>query len=149
MLVMLGGCITHPTFTAQSVPPPGRSARLDRVNSSFWGTLQYYRLKISEGVALALTCDRDGPCEHMEIKSEDPSIAEPRKASLAALVGDNHYGPSQNNTPATGFVIIGKAPGTTWVRVRDGKGWRSISVTVEGPPAPNAQTAASSPPATP
>ena len=127
----------NPYLTQQSVAPPGRSARLDPVNG-FWG-LKHYRLELSEGVALALTCEHNGPCEKPNILSEDPAIAEVRLASLAALerVG------LDANAPSSAFVVVGKAPGTTKIHVKVGKRKRDVVVTVIAPPGPpNAQTAA-------
>lgn len=127
----------NPTLTQQSVAPPGRAARLDRVDG-FWG-LKHYRLEISEGVALALTCNRGGPCEKTNVISEDPAIAEVRTASLAAL---ERFGFDQN-APSSAFVVVGKAPGTTKLHVRAKEGKRDVIVTVVAPPPPpNAQTAA-------
>ena len=135
LAILLAAC--NPTLTQQSVAPPGRSARLDRVNG-FWG-LKYYRLEISEGVALALTCEHEGPCRKPNIVSEDPAIAEVRPASLAALERTGW----SDNTPSSAFVIVGKAPGTTKLHLVNGKGKRDVVVTVIAPPGPpNAQTAA-------
>lgn len=126
----------NPYLTQQSVAPPGRSARLDEVRD-FWG-LDRYRLELSEGVALALTCSKGGPCEKTRAVSDDPAIAEVRPASLAALqaVGLSDL------QPASAFVVIGKAPGTTRVHVRARQGSRDIVVTVVAPPSANEQTAA-------
>lgn len=136
VLVALPAC--SPYLTQQSVAPPGRSARLDEVNG-FWG-LKRYRLEISEGVALALTCEQAGPCEKPQILSDDPAIAEVRPASLAALqqVGFTSL------VPSSAFVVVGKAPGTTKLHVRTRKGSRDVVVTVIAPPGPpNEQTVAS------
>ena len=90
-------------------------------------------------VALALTCEQGGPCEHPHIASDDPAIAEVRPASLAAL---QQVGFTMQ-IPASAFVVIGKAPGTTKLHVRTKKGKRDIVVTVVAPPPPaNEQTVA-------
>ena len=137
-LVLCGALAAcNPYLTQQSVAPPGRSARLDEVNG-FWG-LQHYRLEISKGVALALTCNRGGPCEKTNVVSDDRSIAEVRPASLAALESVGLTG----QMPASAFVVIGKAPGTTKLRVKAKEGTRDVFVTVVDPPAPaNPQSAA-------
>lgn len=128
----------NPYLTQTSVAPPGRSARLDSVDG-FWA-LKYYRLEISKGVALALTCEQGGPCEHPQILSDDRSIAEVRPASLAQL---QQVGLSTTQQPASAFVVIGKAPGTTKLHVRTKSGKRDVVVTVIAPPPPaNEQTAA-------
>ena len=126
-----------PSLTQQSVAPPGRSARLDSVDG-FWGT-KYYRLEVSQGVALAITCDKGTPCEHLHVASENPAVAEVRLASLAALetVGFSA------TTPAAAFVVIGKAPGATKLHVTAKEGDRDVVITVvSSPPPPSAQTAA-------
>jgi hypothetical protein len=128
----------NPYLTQQSVAPPGRAARLDAVNG-FWG-LKHYRLEISEGVALALTCNQGGPCSKPNLVSDDPAIAEVRPASLSRL---ETIGYSTNATPSSAFVIVGKAPGTTKLHLRTKEGKRDVIVTVIAPPAPpNQQTAA-------
>lgn len=134
VLVALAACT--PYLTQQSVAPPGRSARLDEVKG-FWG-LERYRLEISEGVALALTCYRGGPCEKTSVTSDNPAIAEVRPASLAALQPAGHAG----FAPASAFVVVGKARGTTTLRVTAKEGSRIVTVTVIAPPAPASTQAA-------
>ena len=137
-LLALALAACNPHLTQQSVAPPGRSARLDEV-SGFWG-LKHYRLELSEGVALALTCEHGGPCEKPNMISEDPAIVEVRPASLAALERVGYAGPQ---LPASAFVIVGKAPGRTKLHLKVGKGKRDVVVTVVAPPpAANKQTAA-------
>lgn len=141
LLVVLGLAACNPYLQQQSVAPPGRSARLDEVNG-FWG-LKRYRLEISEGVALALTCGHGGPCEKMKVVSDNPAIAEVRLASLAALEAVG-YGPSaRQQQPSSAFVVVGKAPGTTRLHVTASEGKRDVVVTVIPPPQqPVAQTVA-------
>ena len=136
-VLALAAC--NPYIEQQSVAPPGRSARLDEVRG-FWG-LQHYRLELSEGVALALTCHHGAPCEKVKVLSDDPAIAEVRPASLAALQTRGFGG---DGVPASAFVVIGKAPGKTTLRLTAKEGHREVVVTVIAPPAkPNEQTAAS------
>jgi len=136
LAIALSGC--GPFLIQQSAPPPGRSARLDEVKN-FWG-LQHYRLEISEGVALALTCDDAGPCANMKVVSENPGVAEVRPASLSALTPVGYTGAQQ---PAAAFVIVGKQPGETKIHLKEKSGERDVVVTVVAPPpAPNGQTAA-------
>ena len=128
----------NPYLTQQSVAPPGRAARLDPVNG-FWG-LKHYKLELSQGVALALTCNQGGPCSKPNIISDDPAIAEVRPASLGRL---ESIGYSMDATPSSAFVIVGKAPGTTKLHLRTKDGTRDVIVTVIAPPGPpNQQTAA-------
>lgn len=136
-LLSLGAC--NPYLAQQSVAPPGRSARLDEVRG-FWG-LKRYRLQVSEGVAVAITCTEGGPCENLKLLSESSTIAEVRTASLAALQAQGFH--DHHPQPASAFVIVGKSAGTTRVRVSAKEGSRVIDVTVVPPPAPPVpQTAA-------
>ena len=134
-LALAAGC--NPVLVAQSAAPPGRSARLDEV-SGFWG-VKSYRMELSQGVALALTCYRGGPCEKMTAVSDDPAVAEVRRASLGALERSGMYG----QATAAALVVVGKAPGATRIRVRSKDGHRDIAVTVVPPPGPIAVQAAS------
>ena len=136
-LVLLIAAACNPTLTVQSPQPPGRIARMDPVRG-FWG-LQRYRLALSRGVAIALTCDLDGPCEHMQITSDDPAIAEVRPASLGVLQQTGAYG----EQTSAALVVVGKAPGETHVHVRTKGKQRDVVVTVVAPPTtPPALTAA-------
>lgn len=147
-LAGLSGCA--PTLVAQSAPPPGRTARLDPIKG-FWGNTLYYRLEISQGVALAMTCDDGGPCRRMVFKSDDPAIAEVKQASIGSLTqtgvgplsGTGHamngypapYGRiGDGQAPPAGLVVVGKQPGTTRVRVVVGDETREIKITVVPPP---------------
>ena len=134
-LAALAAC--NPTLTVQSPQPPGRIARMDPVRT-FWG-LQRYRLALSRGVAIAITCDLDGPCEHMQIRSDNPAIAEVRPASLGLLQQGGIYG----EQTSAALVVVGKAPGETRIHVRTHGKQRDVVVTVVAPPGtPAALTAA-------
>ena len=135
LLLLVAAC--NPTLTVQSPQPPGRIARMDPVRG-FWG-LQRSRLELSRGVAIAITCDLDGPCEHMQITSDDPAIAEVRPASLGVLQQTGVYG----EQASAALVVVGKAPGGARVHVRTKGKQRDVVVTVVAPPAaPTALTAA-------
>ena len=130
LVAVIGLAACNPYLQQQSVAPPGRAARLDEVNG-FWG-LKRYRLEISEGVALALTCSEGGPCEKMKVVSDDPAIAEVRPASLAALQASG-YGTAANGAmqqPMAAFVVVGKAPGKTRLHLTAKEGERDVIVTV-------------------
>jgi hypothetical protein len=135
LAIAAAGC--NPVLVAQSAAPPGRSARLDEVRG-FWG-LKSYRMELSQGVALAVTCYLGGPCEKMSVVSDDPGVAEVRRASFGQLERAGIY----NQATAAAAVIVGKSPGTTRVRVRSKEGHRDIIVTVVPPPGPIAVQAAS------
>jgi hypothetical protein len=124
---LVAGC--NPILTSQSVAPPGRAARLDEVRG-FWG-IQRYRMELTQGVALAVTCTWGGPCERLEVTSDDPAIAEVRRASLGTLERAGFA----NRATSSAMVVVGKSPGTTTVRVRAKEGHREIAVTVVAPPA--------------
>jgi hypothetical protein len=132
---LAAGC--NPVLVAQSAAPPGRSARLDEI-TGFWG-VQGYRLEISQGVAIAVTCHRGGPCEQLSVVSDDPAIAEVRRASLGVLEQSGLY----NQATAAAVVIVGRSPGTTRVHVRSKDGGRDIAVRVIPPPGPVTVQAAS------
>lgn len=141
LLAALALAACNPYLMQQSVAPPGRAAHLHAVDG-FWG-LKYYRLEVSEGVALALTCYKGGPCEKMNVLSDNPAIAEVRPASLARLDSIGYANPDPQ--PASAFVVVGKAPGTTRIRVSAREGTRTVFVTVLAPPTANPQTVAVSP----
>ena len=134
-IAVLGGCL--PTLSAQSAAPPSRSARLDAIDG-FWGP-KGYRLELSQGVAIAMTCNKGGPCRNLRLTSDDPSIAEVRSASLSKLEVVGYNG---NQQTSSALVVVGKAPGSTTIRVRTSGGGQDIQVTIVPPPMSNPQTAA-------
>ena len=119
-----------PYLNAESPAPPGRTARLEPVDG-FWG-IKRYHAEISQGVALAVSCSHGGPCRHMKIRSEDPSIAEVRLASLGVLQPAAIY----SSATAAALVVVGRAPGKTRIHVATDDGGRVIDVTVISPPPP-------------
>lgn len=127
-LAAAAGCL--PTLAAESTAPPGRSARLD-ADTGFWG-ITNYRLELSQGVAIAISCRAEGPCEKLVATSDDPVIAEVRAAALTALRPAVY---ATNQEPAAAVVVIGKAPGVTTIRLRSKHGGRDVRVTVVPPPA--------------
>lgn len=133
-MIALAGCV--PTLAAQSTAPPSRSARLDAIDG-FWGP-KGYRLELSQGVAIAVTCNKGGPCEKLRLSSDDPAIAEVRMASLSRL---EPVGGSGNQQTAAALVVVGKAPGSTTIRVRSADGGQDIHVTIVPQPETNPQTA--------
>ena len=139
LLALLAVAACNPYLMQQSVAPPGRSARLDEV-TGFWGNITYYRLELSEGVALALTCQHANPCEKLKVLSDDPAVAEVRTASLSQLQSGPYA--MSNPQPASAFVIVGKKPGSTRIKVSAREGHRTVVVTVVAPPVPNPQTVA-------
>lgn len=134
-LCATAGCL--PSLAAQSAAPPGRAARLDE-DVTFWGT-RHYRLELSQGVALAISCHDGGPCEKLVATSDNPAIAEVRAASLTALQPAGYRG---NQQSAAAVVVVGKAPGTTTIRLRSKTGGRDVPVAVVAPPAAPATAAA-------
>jgi hypothetical protein len=131
ILALAAGC--SPTLSAQSMAPPGRAARLDTIDG-FWG-IKGYRLALSKGVAIAVTCNHGGPCGKLRVTSDDPSIAEVHDASLGVLQPSHGgvYAPD-NQATAAAFVVVGKTAGTTKVRVKTNDGGRTIDVTIVPPP---------------
>ena len=133
------GCA--PTLSAESLAPPGRAARLDAVEG-FWG-IKSYKLALSKGIAIAVTCYHGAPCGKLRVTSDDPAIAEVRDASLGVLQpnGGPAYAPT-NQATAAAFVIVGKAPGVTKLHVKTDDGGRTIAVTIVAPPQLAAQATA-------
>jgi len=129
-LVVASVTACAPTLSAQSPAPPGRSARLDEVRG-FWG-IKSYRLELSQGVALAVTCYQTGPCEQLSVISDDPKIAEVHAASLGTLQVNGFAG--QASTAAV--VIVGKTPGLTRLHLHSKGGGREIAVKIIAPPEP-------------
>ena len=125
LLVVLALAACNPYLSAETPAPPGRTARLDEV-TSWTGRLQSYRLELSRGVAIAVTCNLGGPCEHLRVTSDDPSIAEVRPASLGVLQASSWT----NQQTSSALVVVGRAPGTTRVHVHAKEGDRDIRVTV-------------------
>jgi hypothetical protein len=115
----LSGC--GPWLYAASVPPPGAIGRLHTDHE--WAEL-------TQGSALAFRCEDAGPCERARATSDDPEIADVRPASLARLELAAWAGMQQEAT----FVIIGKNPGTTRIRVVSADGDVNLKVTVLPPP---------------
>jgi hypothetical protein len=136
-LALAAGC--NPTLVAQSAAPPGRSARLEEIRG-FWG-IQSYRMELSQGVALAFTCYQAGPCEKLSVVSDNPGIAEVRRASLGTLERSGIYG----QATSAAAVVVGKSPGTARIKVRSKDGGRDIIVTVVPPPGPITTQATAAP----
>jgi hypothetical protein len=129
-LLALAAC--NPTLIAQTTPPPGRAARLDPIDG-FWGT-KAYRLELSQGVAIAVTCTKGRPCEKVTARAADPALVEVRDASLARLEPNNAGVYAGHQATATALVIVGKAPGTTKIHLTSEQGSRDIYVTIVPPP---------------
>ena len=125
----------NPTLSAQSAAPPGRAARLDAING-FWEP-KAYRLELSQGVAIAITCNHCGPCEKVRVTSADPAIASVHDGSLGRLE-QNGLG---NQATSSAMVIVGRAAGSTTIHIDTADGSRDILVTIVPQPALNPQTA--------
>lgn len=125
----------NPTLMVESPSPPGRTARMESVDN-WLGITQRYKLEITAGVAIALTCVQGSPCNHVTVTSEDPKIAELRTASLSVLKRTSPYSSLTQQQTAAGLVVVGKQPGTTRLRVKtEHQGEREIVVTVVAAPA--------------
>jgi hypothetical protein len=79
-----------------------------------------------------VACNYGGACEHMQVTSSDPAIAEVRPASLGVLVPAGMF----NAQTASAVVVVGRAPGTTTLHVKAKEGERDVIVTVVAPPGP-------------
>jgi hypothetical protein len=132
ILVAMTAC--NPYLHADSPAPPGRAARIDPVRN-FWEVVKYYRMEVSPGVAMALTCEYGAPCEHVHVRSEDPAVADIRLASLSVLK-PLAYGTGHEEQTASAVVVVGKAPGSTWLHLTSREGHRDVLVTVVASPPP-------------
>ena len=121
ILAALALAACDPKLYQASVPPPGAIGRLHTDNG--WAEL-------TEGSALAFRCEHAGPCQRARAVSDDPEIADVRPAALARLEMAAWAGFSQAST----FVIIGKNPGVTRIRLRSADGDVSLKVTVLAAP---------------
>ena len=113
-----------PSLYSQSAPPPGRTAAFDDRDG-------HYDLDISQGVAIAISCDDSGPCRDVVVATEDAAIADVKGASFGNLERNAYT--MRTLTPA-GIVIIGKSPGKTRVKVKTKGGDKTIHVHVLAPP---------------
>ena len=114
LLLLLAAC--DPQLYAASLPPPGAIGRLDTDDRV---------AELTEGAALAFRCG-DVPCKRARAVSDDPAIADVRPAALARL---EHAG-LRGLSPSSTFVIVGRRPGTTRIRVTSADGDVSLRVTV-------------------
>jgi hypothetical protein len=118
LVLVLAGC--NPHLFAASVPPPGAVGRLHT---------KYRWSELTEGTVLAFTCEKYGsPCQRATARSEDPTIADVLPAALATLESAPMGG--VGNTPTSEFVIVGKKPGITHVRIQATQGHVDLKVTV-------------------
>jgi hypothetical protein len=140
LTALLGAAACAPMLSAQSAAPPGRSARLDEVHG-FWG-IKSYRIELSQGAALAVTCTDGGPCQKLHVTSENAEIAEVHDAALGLLQPNGYAG---NQATAAALVVVGKAVGTTMLHLSTSSGGRTIKVTVIPQPDVNRATSARAP----
>jgi len=140
LTALLGFAACAPMLSAQSAAPPGRSARLDEVHG-FWG-IKSYRIELSQGVALAVTCTDGGPCQRLRVTSENPAVAEVHDAALGLLQPNGYAG---NQATAAALVVVGKAVGTTLLHLSTSSGGRTIKVTVTPQPDASRATIARAP----
>jgi hypothetical protein len=125
VLLLALGSACGPNLTADSPPPAGRSA-------SLVGHWRHYDLVLSQGVAIAVTCDVGHPCQDVVVSTNHPAIADVKGAAFGTL--ERHpYAPTAA-TPA-GLVIVGKAPGKAKIKVKTAHGTKTIYVKIVPPPA--------------
>jgi hypothetical protein len=130
LLVWASGC--GPILSAQSLPPPGRIAAFQENDG-------HYDLELSQGVAIAISCYNDGACQDVVVATGDENIADVAGASiganaLAAGIVDGGRSMRYPTATTSGFVIVGKNPGKTKVKVKTSKGGKTINVNVVAPP---------------
>lgn len=96
------GC--GPRFSLITGAPPNRVARLDLDNK---------RIEVSEGVAVALECYREGSaCKDVKATSSDPKIARVFPAHLTKVTRGLY---EQGNVSTA--AIVGVAPGKATIHV--------------------------------
>jgi len=141
-LIWASGC--GPVLNAQSLPPPGRTAAFESNDG-------HYDLAISQGVAIAISCYHDGACKNVVVSTDDAHTADVKGASvgvqaLAAATNLVDRNAIRYSTASTaGFVIIGKNPGTTKVKVKTSNGNKTINVKVIAPPVAGAPATVAGP----
>ncbi|HLL21003.1 MAG TPA: hypothetical protein VK427_02680, partial [Kofleriaceae bacterium] len=122
LVVLASAC--GPYLIAQSTPPPGRVASLERDGDE-------YDLQLTQGVAIAVSCDDHSPCKDVVVSTEDAAIADVKGAAFGTLERDPYL---LDAAAPAGVVVIGKAPGKTRVKVKSSGGTKTIDVTVIRPP---------------
>ena len=129
LVCVLGASGCGPFLSAQSLPPPGRTAAFDADDD---------HLTLSQGVAIVLSCYHGGPCRDVVVSTADASIADVKSASIGAnALAAGAAGaaePRYSTATTAGFVVVGKHPGTTKVKVKTSKGTKTIRVDVVPPP---------------
>lgn len=101
------GC--SPQLSVITPAPPDRVVRLSH---------EADRIEVSEGVAIAVECYREGwPCKDVHASISEPAIAKVYPAHMSKL-NSGYY--EQGNVST--MAIVGLAPGRTTVRVSS-EGW--------------------------
>ena len=103
VLAFASGC--GPSLTLVTPAPPNRVIEVDR---------EHDRIEISEGVAVAVECHRDGPCKDVRAVSTSPEIVGVYPAHIAAVRDRWGYASEAN---ASSLALVGMKPGRTTIKV--------------------------------
>lgn len=126
---LLAACDGDPDFTAVTNAPPGAVAEVhtNRSNHS-------YAIRVTEGVSVAVDCKdaKERPCGFDGTTIADESTATFRRA-YADLQNVTVYSRGYQQESSVGhtvFVVTGKKPGATTMRVITGYGDVDVNVEV-------------------
>jgi hypothetical protein len=115
------GCHDPKEFSLSSVPPPGKL-----------GTLDQHAIRLSKGVALAITCrdpeDSVGTCGRLRARASNPGIARAFAVDSDNLVSS--WAPGRSTQRQTTFVITGVAAGRAQVDIETANTLEAFDVTV-------------------
>jgi hypothetical protein len=112
---------------AVSTAPPNRLAVLDDATRT---------VELSHGVALAVDCTSSarthyGPCSDMALRVDDPDVAGVLAAEMDELRERYAEGTTVDQQEQAVFVVTGRSPGTTTVRVTTEHGGATLTVIVK------------------
>jgi len=122
-LAAIVGC--SPILSAASTAPPTRTARLEGRHPPF--SRSKYFAHLSQGVAMAVTCERGAPCANVRMTIDDESVVKVVPAHLVRL-HQSYMG--IDRLPPSTFLLVGLTPGKTTVHLSSNHGRTTIEVDV-------------------
>lgn len=128
-LASLAGCGPH--YEALTVPPPFVEAELCDGSDTCGGERT---IKLTKGIALAIECKTANgtPCNNVTATPVDGEVATVFEGYLDTLSPATYYGSSGTTgaRPRSVFVVVGRAAGTTSLRVQSDEGDNAFAVTI-------------------